>query len=125
MKFDENLGQRLKKIRQMRRISQEHLGELLGVSFQQIQKYESGANRICPEKLDKCSKSLNIPVGYFFGGDDMPANIFSYNKRTLTIATTIADLPSDEVAKRLYQLALSISDELNMAKEQALRSLSA
>jgi len=51
-------------------MSQEKLGNALGLTFQQIQKYERGANRIGSSRLFKLSRILDVPVSYFF--DDMP-----------------------------------------------------
>jgi transcriptional regulator with XRE-family HTH domain len=52
-------------------MSQERLGESMGVTFQQVQKYEKGANRIGASRLHHISKILNVPVGYFF--EEAPA----------------------------------------------------
>jgi transcriptional regulator with XRE-family HTH domain len=49
-------------------MSQEKLGEALGLTFQQIQKYEKGANRISASRLKQISEALNIPLAYFFKG---------------------------------------------------------
>ncbi len=99
----------------MNRMSQEHLGNLLGVTFQQIQKYETGANRMSPERIYQCSKVFKVPVGYFFGREDED-NATSFSKRIMTIATAMASLPSDDVCKKMYQLALAISES---AKDEA------
>lgn len=53
-------------------MSQEKLGELLGLTFQQVQKYEKGANRIGASRLYEISHILGVPVSYFF--DDVPAS---------------------------------------------------
>lgn len=53
------------KIRKMRILSQMKLAERIGVSFQQVQKYESGANKVSLEKLAKIARALNVPIGYF------------------------------------------------------------
>ena len=52
-------------------MSQERLGELLGLTFQQVQKYERGANRIGSSRLFELGRILDVPVSYFF--DDLPA----------------------------------------------------
>lgn len=112
--FDACLGFRLRAIRQMRRISQECLGTALGVTFQQIQKYESGANRICPEKLYKCAQVLGVPVGYFFDQNETALSTIGFDKKIMNIATAVASLPSEEVAKRVYHLILAIKEEGDM-----------
>lgn len=50
------------------RMSQERLGELLGITFQQIQKYEKGTNRIGAGRLINIAEALNVPITYFFEG---------------------------------------------------------
>ncbi len=60
------IGKRIKAIREDMGISQTILGNLVGVSYQQIQKYENGRSTISAEKLDRIAASLRIPVLYFF-----------------------------------------------------------
>lgn len=66
-KEDKEIGLRIKKVREALEISQMKLAEAVGVSFQQIQKYESGMNKVSIEKLKKISKALNAPLTYFIG----------------------------------------------------------
>ncbi|HMT13242.1 MAG TPA: helix-turn-helix transcriptional regulator [Aestuariivirga sp.] len=60
--------------RQIINMSQERLGELLGITFQQVQKYEKGSNRISASRLYYTAKTLGVPVQFFFedlpGGED-------------------------------------------------------
>jgi transcriptional regulator with XRE-family HTH domain len=62
------VGSRLKLRRTLLGISQEQLGETVGLSFQQIQKYERGANRISASRLFEFARELKVPVAYFFEG---------------------------------------------------------
>lgn len=64
------VGSRLKQRRTMLGLSQNKMGDLIGVTFQQIQKYEKGVNRIGSSRLYQFSKILLIPVSYFFDGYD-------------------------------------------------------
>lgn len=61
-------GQQLKKYRKDAGLTQEKLGEAIGITFQQIQKYERGYNRISVGRLDAFSKVLGVPVTFFFEG---------------------------------------------------------
>jgi transcriptional regulator with XRE-family HTH domain len=54
--------------RQLINMSQERLGELLGITFQQVQKYEKGANRISASRLFYAAKTLGVPINFFFEG---------------------------------------------------------
>jgi transcriptional regulator with XRE-family HTH domain len=68
--IDAHVGSRLRLRRLLLGISQEKLGGALGLTFQQIQKYERGANRVGASRLFDLSRALDVPVSYFFS--DMP-----------------------------------------------------
>ncbi len=68
--IDVYVGSRVRMRRTLLGMSQEKIGNALGLTFQQIQKYERGANRISSSKLFKMSGLLDVPVSYFF--EDMP-----------------------------------------------------
>jgi transcriptional regulator with XRE-family HTH domain len=67
--IDVHVGKRLRLRRTLLGMSQERLGELLGLTFQQVQKYERGANRIGSSRLFELGQILDVPVSFFF--DDM------------------------------------------------------
>ena len=67
---DVHVGSRMRMRRQLLGMSQEKLGELLGITFQQVQKYEKGANRISASRLYYSAKILGVPVQFFF--EDLP-----------------------------------------------------
>lgn len=69
--IDAHVGSRVRLRRMLIGMSQEKLGELLGLTFQQVQKYEKGANRIGASRLYDISTILSVPVQYFF--EDLPA----------------------------------------------------
>ncbi|MEM6713234.1 MAG: helix-turn-helix transcriptional regulator [Pseudomonadota bacterium] len=69
---DVHVGTRVRMRRMMLSVSQEKLGEALGVSFQQIQKYEKGANRIGAGRLRDLANELRVPISYFY--EDMPGS---------------------------------------------------
>jgi len=69
---DIHVGGRLKTLRKLRKMSQSKLGDQIGLTFQQIQKYEHGANRVGASRLHELSQVLDVPISYFF--DDMPEN---------------------------------------------------
>ena len=65
---DKHVGLRVRMRRMMLAMSQEKLGNALGLSFQQVQKYEKGANRIGASRLQQISHILQVPVAFFFEG---------------------------------------------------------
>jgi transcriptional regulator with XRE-family HTH domain len=65
---DKHVGARVRMRRMMLGMSQEKLGDALGLTFQQVQKYEKGANRIGASRLQQISNILQVPVAFFFEG---------------------------------------------------------
>jgi transcriptional regulator with XRE-family HTH domain len=65
---DKHVGARVRMRRMMLSMSQEKLGDALGLTFQQVQKYEKGANRIGASRLQQISQILQVPVSFFFEG---------------------------------------------------------
>ena len=66
--IDLHLGRRLRRRRRLLGLTQQQLATQVGIRFQQIQKYECGANRISAARLWQLSEALKVPVGYFYDG---------------------------------------------------------
>jgi transcriptional regulator with XRE-family HTH domain len=66
--IDKHVGSRVRMRRMMLSMSQEKLGNSLGLTFQQVQKYEKGTNRIGASRLQQISHILQVPVAFFFEG---------------------------------------------------------
>jgi transcriptional regulator with XRE-family HTH domain len=66
--IDRHVGSRVRMQRILMKMSQEKLGEALGLTFQQVQKYEKGLNRIGASRLQQISKTLQVPPSFFFEG---------------------------------------------------------
>jgi transcriptional regulator with XRE-family HTH domain len=71
--IDKHVGSRVRMRRMMLAMSQEKLGDALGLTFQQVQKYEKGTNRIGASRLQQISLILQVPVSFFFEGAPAPA----------------------------------------------------
>lgn len=67
---DLHVGRRLRQARWMRSITQAELAERVGIRFQQLQKYETGRNRVSASRLWQLATALELPVAYFFEGLD-------------------------------------------------------
>lgn len=67
--IDAHVGKRIRLRRTLLGLSQEKLGEALGITFQQVQKYERGANRVGASRLYHIARALDVPISFFF--DDM------------------------------------------------------
>jgi transcriptional regulator with XRE-family HTH domain len=91
--FKRSLGLRIMVQRQKMSMSQKELGARIGVSGQQMQKYENGINSMSPHRLSLCADILQKPVGYFYGdGEDSSVPTSS---NILRIAAEIDQLPED------------------------------
>lgn len=101
---DVHCGMRVRQRRTLLGMSQEKLGEAVGLTFQQIQKYERGANRMGGSRLYEFSKVLDVPVSYFF--DEMPVNVLvgrggrSRGRKGLIEEGTPFEDEKDPLAKR-------------------------
>ena len=75
--IDAHVGARIRLRRTLMGMSQERLGEALGLTFQQVQKYERGVNRVGASRLFDLSRVLDVPISFFF--DDMPEPLAGLN----------------------------------------------
>lgn len=109
---DIHVGQRLKVRRSLLGLSQEKLAEAIGVTFQQIQKYEQGMNRISAGRLYQIAKVLQVPIVYFFenistSADTIKALGLSDNKQESFLSE---DLMQNKETIELVSIYYSIKD---------------
>jgi transcriptional regulator with XRE-family HTH domain len=98
--IDVHVGGRMRLRRTLLGLSQEKLGEAIGLTFQQVQKYERGTNRVGASRMFDLSRVLDVPVSYFF--DEMPSKVAKQSPR---LAIGLAETPTqayqpDPMAKR-------------------------
>ncbi|GGD10579.1 hypothetical protein GCM10011335_11830 [Aureimonas glaciei] len=65
---DVHVGRRVRQVRLLKNLTQEELGQKIGVSYQQVQKYETGANRISASRLYRIAVEFEVEPGWFFDG---------------------------------------------------------
>ena len=94
--IDAHVGKRVRMRRTMLGMSQEKLGEALGLTFQQVQKYERGTNRIGASRLYDLCRVLDVPAAFFF--DDMPGE--GSGARATGLAEERGQPPTDPMARR-------------------------
>jgi transcriptional regulator with XRE-family HTH domain len=70
--IDKHVGSRVRMRRILKSMSQEKLGDALGITFQQVQKYEKGTNRIGASRMQHIAQILGVPVAYFFEDAPLP-----------------------------------------------------
>ena len=107
--FDRKLGRKIREARQMCGITQTELGKKIGVSYQQIQKNESGRSRISAERLHMLGKILKMPMTYFLDVNDAARSQWFFPAETLRLARSINDLPSDIIRKNIKSLVFAIN----------------
>jgi transcriptional regulator with XRE-family HTH domain len=98
--IDVHVGSRIRLRRTLLGLSQEKLAEAIGLTFQQVQKYERGANRVGSSRLFDLSRVLDVPIAYFF--DDMPTTVQDKSpSRLMGLATPpTVEYEPDPMAKR-------------------------
>lgn len=102
--IDLHIGRRLRRRRRLRGLTQQQLGGAIGIRFQQIQKYECGANRVVASRLYELAVALNVGPDYFFEGLPRAASAAA-NEHTTDIETDFLDTPeSIELIRAYYQL---------------------
>ena len=103
---DIHVGTKIRLTRASRGVSQQQLSEMLKISFQQLQKYERGINRISASRLWEVSQALGVKVSYFFDGadgDDVH-DVEEISTRTIELATQINQIPNEAVKNQIVGL---------------------
>jgi transcriptional regulator with XRE-family HTH domain len=120
--IDIQVGNRVRIRRMLIGMSQERLGDLLGLTFQQVQKYEKGVNRIGAGRLFEVSRILNVPVDFFYEGvneaipganetDGAPVMDFVSSGEGLQLSLAFMKIKDAKVRKRVLDLVKSLADE--------------
>ncbi|WP_417244613.1 helix-turn-helix domain-containing protein [Celeribacter sp.] len=120
---DVHVGKRIRHRRWMVGMTQQQLAEKVGIKFQQIQKYETGMNRVSASRLWDIAESLSVPVAFFFEGMEpsvsdhmvaqsegvnVPADILA-DKEALELVRSYYAIPENQ-RRRLFELARVLSD---------------
>ena len=120
--IDVRVGARMRLRRNMLRLSQEKLGEAIGLTFQQVQKYERAANRISASRLYHLSRVMDVPVSFFYddldpvrapaipgGFAEPPAEAFESDplrkRETVELVEAYFSITEPAVRRRLFELA--------------------
>lgn len=118
---DIHVGSRVRQRRTLLGMSQEKLGDALGLTFQQVQKYERGANRVGASRLHDISRILDVPVSYFFeelsgsaaaGLAEEPAAFERdpmAKRETLELVRAYYRITDPKVRKRIFELTKAVA----------------
>lgn len=116
---DVHVGKRIRHRRWMNGVTQQQLAEQVGIKFQQIQKYETGMNRVSASRLWDIAHALTVPVSFFFEGmetgaapkdasGNMPNDVLS-DKEALELLRSYYAIPENQ-RRRLFDLARVLSE---------------
>ncbi len=116
---DVHVGKRVRHRRWLIGMTQQQLAQQVGIKFQQIQKYETGANRISASRLWDIAEALDVPVSFFFDGleetqksasdkKSVPADLMG-DKEALDLVRSYYAIPENQ-RRRLFELARVLSD---------------
>ncbi|MEM1362714.1 MAG: helix-turn-helix transcriptional regulator [Pseudomonadota bacterium] len=116
---DIHVGKKVRHRRWMVGMTQQQLADKVGIKFQQIQKYETGMNRVSASRLWDIADSLDVPVSYFFDGLDQkqssqendqpsPGDLMS-DREALELVRSYYAIPENQ-RRRLFELARVLSD---------------
>jgi transcriptional regulator with XRE-family HTH domain len=111
--IDQHVGKKLRENRRLLNMSQQDVSELLGISYQQIQKYESGVNRISAGRLYILARIMQIPVQKFYEGlaitdHSIGGNPADADNTASNITASIQELPNSDVRLALENLVYAI-----------------
>lgn len=126
--IDVHVGRRLRQRRALLGMSQQALAGGIALSFQQVQKYEKGSNRLSPSRMVDIARILDVPVSYFY--DEMPADVARngqnamhgqptmtnevraddlHRRETLELVRAYYKITDHKVRKRLFEMAKAIA----------------
>jgi transcriptional regulator with XRE-family HTH domain len=120
--IDIQVGNRVRIRRMLIGMSQERLGDLLGLTFQQVQKYEKGVNRIGAGRLFEVARILNVPIDFFYeglsgaadqpgAGESAPVMEFVSSGEGLQLSLAFMKIKDSKVRKRVLDLVKSLAEE--------------
>jgi transcriptional regulator with XRE-family HTH domain len=116
---DVEVGQRIRARRMAKGMSQTELGAMLGVTFQQVQKYEKGVNRVGAGRLVRVAEALEVPVSFFFGATDNGVGSvetrailgFLDTSYALRLLRAFSRIPQKDVQRAVVELVESLAPD--------------
>lgn len=97
------IGRKMKEFRKRKGISQEGLAELVGLSFQQIQKYEAGTNRLNTDKLQDVANALSVPVSAFF--EDQPIESLPFTEQERKLIESFRSIQNKQIKECMVEFS--------------------
>ncbi len=100
--IDIHVGKRLRRRRRLLGLTQQNLGDAIGTRFQQVQKYECGANRLNASRLHRIATALRVPASYFFEG--LPDAVPSASNANEATTDVFSQAETIELVRAYYML---------------------
>jgi transcriptional regulator with XRE-family HTH domain len=109
--IDDFIGARIRERRSMLGLTQQQLAEMVGVTYQQANKYERGINRVSAGRLYEIARALNAPIAFFYegAGDEAPRVVPPRQRMLLDIARNFAEIQNDKHQEAVSQLARALA----------------
>lgn len=122
--IDVHVGHRLRQARLLAEMSQDELGAGIGVSFQAVQKYEHGENRVSASRLYKAAQMLNQPISFFFEDiEAAPVKANGFSDEEIALVRYYRQLPDEGLRRHLLQMTKQIGfDTKTQTSERRKRS---
>ncbi len=113
-RVDDHVGERIRERRTMMGLTQEHLAKALDISYQQVQKYETGANRVSAGRLYEIAKRLEVDVAYFFENIEpstasIPLEHGGKNRSTIELVRNYSEIDEPAVRSAVSGLIKSLA----------------
>jgi transcriptional regulator with XRE-family HTH domain len=123
---DRHVGERVRHRRAEMGMTQQDLAKALGLSYQQLQKYETAANRISAGKLFEIAQTLKVEPSYFFEGLDPgrkgePLEHGGKNRATISLVQNFAEIENEEMRQSISALVRSLAEAKHKRKARAAK----
>jgi len=123
-RVDDHVGERIRERRTELGRTQEELGRALSISYQQVQKYETAANRVSAGRLYELARELEVDIAYFFEGFDRdrpetPMPHGGHNRAAIDLVRNFMEIANEDVRTSLGALLKAIRDQQEARKERA------
>jgi transcriptional regulator with XRE-family HTH domain len=109
--IDDHVGRRIRERRVMLGLTQQQLAEMIGVTYQQAHKYESGINRVCAGRLFEVAHALSTPITYFYEGieEESPPQIMPRQRMLLELARNFAEIRNEKHQEAVSQIVRTLA----------------
>ena len=109
--IDDHVGGRIRERRIMLGLTQQQLGEMIGVTYQQAHKYERGINRVSAGRLFEVARALSAPITYFYEGigEEGTRQIMPHRRMLLELARNFAEIRNEKHQEAVSQIARALA----------------